>query len=348
MGILDVFRKKEHIYDPNNIERFVEAQDKNYQVAMSEIRSGRKKSHWIWYVFPQLKGLGRSAYAQHYGISGRDEAEAYLSHKKLGRRLREITQVLQNIDGKSAHEIFGGLDAMKVCSSMTLFDAVCPNDIFEQVLEKYYNGNRCNITLDLLKGLASVNDALCYIGVDLVDFSLTNAMFARPVHAPIHGIGHIYRTMIGCALLGKLLQKPREGLLAFCGAYIHDLARETDGEEPEHGANAVLKYFDKFNNLWDKYQLTQEERELVKQAVIQHSGHEWMQPKDSGYHVMAILKDADALDRCRIGDLVPEWLRYPESHLLIKLIETIYSQTYNIHKNVKFCEFVKQINWKEN
>lgn len=247
-----------------------------------------------------------------------------------------------NVDGKGAQEIFGEIDAMKVRSSMTLFDAVCPNDIFAQVLEKYYNGSRCNITLNLLRDPASVNEALCYIGVNPADFPLTNTMFTRPVHAPIHGIGHIYRTMIGCALLGAILQKPREGLLAFCGAYIHDLARETDGEEPEHGANAVLKYFDKFNNLWDKYQLTHAEREQVKQAVTQHSGCEWMQPKDPGYHVMAILKDADALDRCRIGDLEPKWLRYQESIRLIKIIELIYGKTASVNEDMEFGDFVKK------
>lgn len=167
-------------------------------------------------------------------------------------------------------------------------------------------------------------------------------MFTRPVHAPIHGIGHIYRTMIGCALLGAILQKPREGLLAFCGAYIHDLARETDGKEPEHGANAVLNYFDKFSNLWDKYQLSHAEREQVKQAVTQHSGCEWMRPKDPGYHVMAILKDADALDRCRIGDLVHEWLRYAESKRLIKIIELIYVKTSSVNEDMEFASFVRK------
>lgn len=150
MGIFDIFHKREYIYNPNNIERFVDAQDKDYEIALSEVRSGRKRSHWIWYIFPQLKGLGRSAYAQHYGISGKDEAEAYLSHKKLGGRLREITQALLNVDGKSAQEIFGGLDAMKVRSSMTLFDAVSPNNIFMLVLDKFYDGLRCPLTMKML------------------------------------------------------------------------------------------------------------------------------------------------------------------------------------------------------
>ena len=168
MGIFDIFHKKEHIYNPNNIERFVDAQDKDYEIALSEVRSGRKRSHWIWYIFPQLKGLGRSAYAQHYGISGKDEAEAYLSHKKLGGRLREITQALLNVDGKSAQEIFGGLDALKVRSSMTLFDAVCPNDIFAQVLDKYYDGSRCALTLKKIYPNASRGGIIGAIIGDIV------------------------------------------------------------------------------------------------------------------------------------------------------------------------------------
>lgn len=147
MDLFKIFRKNTNRY---NLNRFIEAQDKDYRVALSEVRSGRKNSHWIWYIFPQLKGLGRSAFAQHYGISGKDEAEAYLSHKKLGGRLREITQALLNVDGKSAQEIFGGLDAMKVRSSMTLFDAVSPNNIFMQVLDKFYDGLRCPLTMKML------------------------------------------------------------------------------------------------------------------------------------------------------------------------------------------------------
>lgn len=168
MGILDIFRKKENIYNPNNIERFIEAQDKDYATAMEEVCSGSKRSHWIWYIFPQLRGLGRSAYAQHYGISGKDEAVAYLSHKKLGGRLREITQTLLNIDGKSAQEIFGGLDAMKVRSSMTLFDVVCPNDIFAQVLNKYYDGSRCTLTMKRLFPNASRGGIIGAIIGDIV------------------------------------------------------------------------------------------------------------------------------------------------------------------------------------
>ena len=330
--------KSEDIY---KLERFIEVQDKSFHTALSEIRSGRKSSHWIWYIFPQLRGLGRSAFANYYGISNKDEAKAYIKNPKLNVRLREITMALLTNDEKSAQKILGEIDAMKVRSSMTLFDNVSPHDIYAEVLDKFYSGIRCEITMNLLRGPSDLISSLNYIGVDLDDFTLSNSMFTRPHHAPIHGIGHIYRTMIGCALLGEMLQKPREGLLAFCGAYIHDLARKTDGKEPKHGANAVVNHFDMFNHIWDKYHLTQEEREDVKQAVIQHSGDEWMQPKDSGYHVMAILKDADALDRCRIGDLVPEWLRYIESKSLIECINRIYIKTKNVNDDISLNLFIK-------
>lgn len=326
-----------------NLERFIEAQDRDYDVALAEVKSGKKRSHWIWYIFPQLKGLGKSAFANYYGISNKEEAKAYVDNSKLNARLREITLALLANEGKSAREILGGVDAMKVYSSMTLFDVVSPNDIYAEVLDKFYEGKRCETTINLLRGPSDIRFTLEYIGVEIGDFALQNSMFTRPIHFPIHGIGHIYRTMIGCALLGELLQKPREGLLAFCGAFIHDLARETDGEEPEHGANAVLKCFEKFNSIWDKYQLSEEEREHIKQAVIQHSGREWMQPNDAGYNVMAILKDADALDRCRIGDLVPELLRYQESHLLIKTIENIYYKSHRVNDDIDLSSFIDSV-----
>ena len=189
-----------------------------------------------------------------------------------------------------------------------------------------------------------IGSALEYIGVNAEDFNLTNSLFTRPIHSAIHGIGHIYRTMIGCALIGTLIQKPRKALLALCGAYIHDLARKNDYIEPEHGENAVLNHFDLFGHIWDKYQLSDDEKQQIKQAVIQHSVHEWMQKSDSGYDVMAILKDADALDRCRIADLSPNWLRYPQSKLLIKRIEEICSKSYNINDDINFSDFIELVN----
>lgn len=320
------------------LERFVKAQYNTYETAFSEIRQGQ--THWIWYIFPQLIGLGHSYNARYYGIRDRAEAEVYLAHPILGTRLRQISERLLTIEGRTAREILGDLDAMKVRSSMTLFDAVSPNDIFELVLDKYYERQRCRLTLEMLGEKIDLQETLRYIGVDPADFALYKPMFARRVHAPIHGIGHIYRTMIACALLGKALKKPREGLLAFCGAFIHDLARQTDGVEPEHGPNAAKYYFGRFQRLWDKYGLTSEECEQVREAVSQHSTWELLRPSDEGYAVMAILKDADALDRCRLGGLNPDWLRYRESRRLIGFMEQICAKTRTVNKGLPFADFV--------
>ena len=145
---MGLFRRNEElVYRQQGLERFVEAQKRDYKIALEEVRSGQKRTHWIWYIFPQMYGLGHSCYANLYGIRDRKEAEEYLKDKTLGKRLREITSTLLQHEGKSVEEIFGELDAMKVRSSMTLFDAVCPNDMFAEVLEKFYNGERCGITI---------------------------------------------------------------------------------------------------------------------------------------------------------------------------------------------------------
>lgn len=140
-------RNDELVYRQQGLERFIEAQKRDYETALEEVRDGQKRTHWIWYVFPQMYGLGHSYYANLYGIRDRKEAEAYLNDEILGKRLREVTSALLQHEGKTAEEIFGGLDAMKVRSSMTLFDAVCPNGIFAEVLDKFYDGERCGITL---------------------------------------------------------------------------------------------------------------------------------------------------------------------------------------------------------
>ena len=210
-----------------------------------------------------------------------------------------------------------------------LFDLVSGD--FEEVLEFLKD----KITQE------DIFEAFRYIGVNHADFPLSNSMFTRPVHEPLHGIGHIYRTMIACALLAQRLRMPRAGLIAFCGAYIHDLGRTNDFIDNEHGMNAVNWHFDKYSELWEKYALTDEERVYIKQAVIQHSQKEWTRPGDDGYDVMAILKDADALDRCRIGDLNPAYLRYSESRSLIEIIEDIYWRTSEVNEDITIQEFIE-------
>jgi len=135
------------------LDRFIKAQDSGwatYSEALSEIKEGHKRGHWIWYVFPQIKGLGHSYNSEFYGISSKDEAKAYLEHPELGKRLREITKALLDCRNPSAFNILGFPDVLKVQSCMTLFDLVSPNDIFNEVLEKYYEGKRCDKTIQRL------------------------------------------------------------------------------------------------------------------------------------------------------------------------------------------------------
>jgi uncharacterized protein (DUF1810 family) len=137
--------------DQFDLQRFVDAQDRVYHTVLAELRNGAKRSHWIWFVFPQLRGLGRSGTAQHYGISSLDEARAYLAHPVLGPRLRECTGLVAAIDGRSVDEIFGWPDNLKVRSSMTLFaHATDDNAGFRTVLDKFYDGEEDPATVELL------------------------------------------------------------------------------------------------------------------------------------------------------------------------------------------------------
>ena len=126
-----------------DLERFITAQDSGgtYQRAATELRKGRKTSHWMWFIFPQIAGLGRSAMAQAYAISDLTEARAYLAHPVLGRRLLECAQIVAAHQGLSAEHIFGGIDAIKLRSSMTLFARADPDQaIFRQVIDQYFEG----------------------------------------------------------------------------------------------------------------------------------------------------------------------------------------------------------------
>lgn len=135
-----------------NLNRFLGAQESFYADALKEIKRGYKESHWIWFIFPQMRGLGRSPMAENYGIKSIEEARAYLEEPILKKRLIEISSALLKHKGKStAYEILGTLDAIKVRSSMTLFDLVMPNAIFADVLDAFYNGERDVMTLELLK-----------------------------------------------------------------------------------------------------------------------------------------------------------------------------------------------------
>jgi uncharacterized protein (DUF1810 family) len=134
-----------------SLARFVEAQGPVIAAARAELAAGEKRSHWMWFLFPQIAGLGKSPMAQHYAIASRAEARAYLDHPVLGARLRELTGLVLAIAGKTAHEIFGSPDDIKFRSSMTLFDAVSPDDVFAAALGKYFGGARDPLTLQKLR-----------------------------------------------------------------------------------------------------------------------------------------------------------------------------------------------------
>jgi uncharacterized protein (DUF1810 family) len=137
--------------DPYDLRRFVDAQVGIYDTVIDELTAGRKRSHWMWFVFPQLRGLGSSPTAVRFGISSADEARAYLEHELLGPRLRECATLVARIDGRSAEEIFGRPDDMKLRSSMTLFArATEDNAHFVAVLDKFYGGEEDPATLALL------------------------------------------------------------------------------------------------------------------------------------------------------------------------------------------------------
>lgn len=138
-----------------DLQRFLDAQALMYQQALKEVEAGKKEDHWIWFIFPQLKSLGKSNSSRYFGISGIDEARAYYEHPVLGARLREVTAALLMND-KSAEEIFGKLDAQKVRSCMTLFNHIAKyvleneDDIFQKALNKFYDGKRDDLTGKLL------------------------------------------------------------------------------------------------------------------------------------------------------------------------------------------------------
>ena len=123
-----------------DLDRFVEAQASSYAAALGELRAGAKRSHWMWFVFPQVAGLGRSATAQHYAISGPAEARAYLAHPVLGPRLLESARALTGLDTTDPVRVFGSVDAQKLQSSMTLFAAVSDDPVFTEVLDQYFAG----------------------------------------------------------------------------------------------------------------------------------------------------------------------------------------------------------------
>jgi uncharacterized protein (DUF1810 family) len=137
--------------DADSLDRFVEAQTLAYSTALAEIRRGAKRTHWIWFVFPQLTGLGRSTIARHFSIHSIGEARAYLDHPVLGRRYTECVEALQDLPGSDPVVVFGEIDAVKLRSSLTLFEAARPSPLFTAALDRWFGGERDPATLRLLQ-----------------------------------------------------------------------------------------------------------------------------------------------------------------------------------------------------
>lgn len=135
----------------SNLERFIKAQEQIYQIALEEIKKGKKTTHWIWFIFPQLKGLGHSEHSEYYGIFSIEEAKEYLSNEILSKRLMEITKALLRLDKRNISDIMDYIDSVKLKSSMTLFFLASNNLLFKEVLDKYFEGKLDNKTLELLE-----------------------------------------------------------------------------------------------------------------------------------------------------------------------------------------------------
>jgi uncharacterized protein (DUF1810 family) len=136
--------------DPYDLQRFVEAQAPVFDRVLGELRAGCKQSHWMWFIFPQIAGLGRSATARYYAIRSREEAAAFLAHPLLGSRLAQCAGEVEAVEGRSARQIFGSIDALKLHSSMTLFASVTDKPIFKRIIGKYFGGRPDPATLELL------------------------------------------------------------------------------------------------------------------------------------------------------------------------------------------------------
>ena len=135
----------------SNIQRFLKAQEYDYETALAEIRSGHKRSHWIWYIFPQISGLGHSGMAQYYEIKDLAETEEYMADPVLSARLIEISEALLGLESNDPEDIMGYPDNLKLKSSMTLFSMVSDNPVFQKVMDKFYGGEKCQFTVNALK-----------------------------------------------------------------------------------------------------------------------------------------------------------------------------------------------------
>lgn len=330
------------------IADFEEAHNNHFFTALEEIKRGKKQSLWMWYIFPQVYGLGKSETAKHYAICSLEEAKTFIEHPILKDNMQNICNELLNLHGVSAYQIFGDTDAKKLQSSMTLFDVIRPNGVFAQVLDKYYDGERDKKTLCRLSLNKRMLDALTYIGVDAKDFKITPKMYDYYSPRPMHRFSHLYRVMIGSALIAHKLKESRLGLLAFIAAFIHDLARVNDGHDPQHGRRAAETKLPRLTHLLSKYNITAEEYDIIAKAATYHCESLREKVSNECFKVCKILSDADALDRCRFRNqnarLNVNYLYFAESRSCIVPIDFICKESVRqnkINTEIPFDNFIK-------
>lgn len=330
------------------IALFETAHKKSFDTALSEIKQGSKRSHWMWYIFPQIFGLGSSETACRFAINSREEADAFLANEVLGNHLHEVCTALLNLQGADAEQVFGYTDARKLRSSMTLFDAVQPNGIFAEVLDKYFHGERDKLTLCRLGLEDRLQKALDFIGVEAKDFNIVPAMYDLQRSSPTHRFSHIYRVMIGTAMIAHKINEPRLGLLAFIAAFIHDLARQNDMDDPQHGRRAAETKLPKLTHLLSKYRITRQEYDMIARATTYHCESLGEILSDDCFKVCKMLSDADALDRCRFHNryarLNKKFLHFQESRKCIAPVDFICKESVRqnkIYTEIPFVEFVK-------
>lgn len=286
-NVITLRMKEKYYYNDykDSLERFVKAQsDKynGYDTALREIKTGKKKSHWMWYIFPQLSGLGRSSFANYYAIKNLDEAEAYLADTVLGARLREIsTEVLKHTD-KSAIEIFGHIDSMKLRSCMTLFDAVSQDDVFAKVLNQFYDGKRCELTLKKLSSPFKID----------ID-ALRNYVNSRWQLGDLHGLKHWDNVFQNGMLLASDNPDVNKDVVA-AFAYLHDCERMDDFEDIYHGPRAAEFIVSIRDTLLKN--LTDEEFKLLQTACREHTT-----ASRTGNITIDTCFDSDRLDLERCG-----------------------------------------------
>ena len=324
------------------------AQQQTYPNAISEIKQGQKRTHWMWYIFPQIYGLGKSEIAKQYAICSSNEAKAFIEHNILGNNLRDICNTLLNLQTTNAVDIFGEIDAIKLKSSMTLFDAIQPNNVYSEVLNKFFNGERDHLTLCRIMLESRIKNALNFIGIDAKDFNITPNMYTSYREKPTHRFSHIYRVMIGTAFIAHKINEPRLGLLAFIAAFIHDLARLNDGSDHQHGRRAAETKLPKLTHLLSKYQITPNEYDMIAKATTYHCEHMQGHISSECFTVCKILSDADALDRCRFHSegarLNVRLLHFQESKKCIAPVDFICKESVRQNKiqtEIPFEEFIK-------